>query len=138
LDWNDFLDPVKSESHGKYNTVIACDCAYLHTHTEALSKTLSGLLHDDLSSKIHLVGPYNRSAMHEVIRYLQDSLQLDVLIEMIEMNRYRLKPVHNHCRESKVPSVDECAYASKSNVKFLHVTASHKTEKRVECLQDID
>jgi predicted nicotinamide N-methyase len=144
LDWNDFVNPKADgmSNHKTYHTVIACDCAYLHTEIEALSKTVKGLMREDASAKIHLFGPYNRSAFHEVIKYLQEQLDLDVCLEWVEMNRYRLKPgsrEKNHDQSST--SMDECAYASKSIVKFLHVTASHKTNeshKPNESLADID
>jgi hypothetical protein len=146
LDWNDFVNPKADgkSKHKTYHTVIACDCAYLHTETEALSKTVKGLMRKEASAKIHLFGPYNRSAFHEVIKYLQEQLDLDVCLEWIEMNRYRLKPgsrEKNHDWGQSSTSMDECAYASKSIVKFLHVIATHKTNdshKHNESLADID
>jgi hypothetical protein len=146
LDWNDFMDPKTDgmSNHKTYHTVIACDCAYRHTEIEALSRTVKGLLREDASAKIHLFGPYNRSAFHEVIQYLQEQLDLDLFVEWVEMNRYRLKPgsrEKNHDWGQSSTSMDECAYASKSIVKFLHVTASRKTDKshkHNESLADID
>jgi hypothetical protein len=146
LDWDDFVNPKTdgTSNHKTYHTVIACDCAYLHTEIEALSRTVKGLLKGDASAKIHVFGPYNRSALHAVIKYLQEELDLDVSIEWIEMNRYRLKPGSREKRHDwgqSSTSMEDCAYASKSTVKFLHVTASHKTEKshkRNESLADID
>jgi hypothetical protein len=146
LDWDDFVNPKTdgTNKHKTYHTVIACDCAYLHTEIEALSRTVKGLLSEDTSAKIHVFGPYNRSALHAVIKYLQEELDLDVFVEWIEMNRYRLKPgsrQKNHDWGQSSTSMEECAYASNSIVKFLHVTASHKTNeshKPKESLADID
>jgi hypothetical protein len=146
LDWDDFVKPKTDgmSNHKTYHTVIACDCAYLHTEIEALSRTVKGLLREDASGKIHVFGPYNRSALHAVIKYLQEELDLDVFVEWIEMNRYRLKPgsrEKKHDWGQSSTSMDDCAYASKSIVKFLHVTASHKTNeshKPNESLADID
>jgi hypothetical protein len=149
LDWGDFVNPgidtKETGSHKAYHTVIACDCAYLHTDIEALSRTLKGLLKEDASARIHLFAPYNRSALPLVIQYLQEQLDLDVFLEWVEMKRFRLKPGSrenkNHERGQSSTSMDECAYASKSIVKFLHVTAAHrinKSRKDDEPLADID
>jgi predicted nicotinamide N-methyase len=146
LDWDEFVNPKMDGNHKTYHTVIACDCAYLHTEIQALSRTVKGLLREDASAKIHLFGPYNRSALHAVIKYLQEQLDLDVCVEWVEMDRYRLKPGSREKNpdlgQYTSTSMDECAYASKSIVKFLHVTASHKTNKSHkhddESLADID
>jgi hypothetical protein len=120
LDWDDYVNPKADGKNNKktYHTVIACDCAYLHTEIEALSRTVKGLLREDISAKIHVFGPYNRSALHAVIKYLQEELDLDVSIEWIEMNRYRLKPGSREKNEwgQSSASMEECAYASKSIV----------------------
>ena len=146
LDWDDFVNPRTdgTSNHKTYHTVIACDCAYLHTEIEALSRTVKGLLREGVSAKIHVFGPYNRSALHAVIEYLQEELDLDVCVEWIEMNRYRLKPgsrERKHDLGQSSASIEECAYASKSIVKFLHVTACHKTNESHrpnDSLADID
>lgn len=136
IDWGEFIDSTtKGRDHQTYNTVVACDCAYLHTHVEVLSRTVQALLSkNESSAKIHMFGPYNRSALHEVIRYLQDELDMSVCLEWVEMERYRLKPgshddASNATWNHSQVSVEQCAYASKGTVKFLHVTAAYKTEQ---------
>ena len=127
LDWNDFVSLDEKAHQKRYDTVIACDCAYLHNHVSVLSRTLQGLLKKENGKHpprptIHLFGPYNRSALHEVIRYLSDELGMHVMLESVEMSRFRLKPFqHSQRKMLQTVKLDECAFASKASAKFLHV-----------------
>lgn len=130
LDWNDFLCEDTSSNFQSYDTVIACDCAYLYTSIEALGKTLHGLLNkSNPSARVHMFGPYNRSAFHEVIRYLKDELNMEVVLDWIDMSRYRLKPGKRDASPlNDYVRMDDCVYASNAKARFLHVRAYLKTE----------
>jgi predicted nicotinamide N-methyase len=125
LDWNAFLlgEETTAATRRRYDTVIACDCAYIHKDAEPFCRTLHGLLAAETpTATIHLFGPYNRSALYEVIRYLGDELDMHVVMEWIEMTRYRLKA-------GRRQSQDDGVFCSKSRPKFLHVRASLKPER---------
>jgi len=147
LDWGDFVSSNSGKRrHQTYDTVIACDCAYLHRDVETLSRTVKELLSEKTSSKIHLFGPYNRSALLEVIQFLKDQLNMDVNIEWLELNRHRLKPssrsMSHHWSDTQMTGLDDSAYASQGIVKFLHVTVTHKSKQAgagpEESLAEID
>jgi hypothetical protein len=136
LDWIDFSTGQASPIM-LYDTVIACDCAYQKGHDSVLCETVLRLLRKDRPSTshpamIHLFGPYNRSALYEVIRFLNnDELGLNVDVGEIQLNRFRLGPdLGNLCfRKSKLShavGIDGCSVASQSNPKFLHVRVSRK------------
>jgi len=177
LDWNQVLRNVQCQDHGsqsttsstnKYNTVLACDCAYRSRDVPGLTGTLKALLislpeqqqesnSPTLQNQIHLFGPYNRSTYHEVIECLEQDDSLEVQIECIDMNRYRLeagKPSTSKNTDSVVDSMfyqhqrqhhygydpyndnrsninleEELQHASRSCTKFLHVSASFKSAK---------
>jgi len=140
LNWDDFSNPARSAVgscyHERYNTVIGCDCAYKIDDVASLSHALKALVHEDPDSKIHLFGPHNRSAYQEVIRYMTEKLDMDVKLELIEVNRFRLKPgttsqyfswhLHAMRQRGRYATASECSYASKAVATFIHVTASHR------------
>ena len=151
LDWNDFVEAGATSPHYRqYDTVIACDCAYLHTDIEVLCKTVLGLLREDNArtsppATIQLFGPCNRSALHEVIRWLNnDNLGMDVVLETIDMSRFRLKPARRDLdlvcskRSWQEVAVNDCAFASNAKATFLHVRVSKKKPKTTTPLSDID
>ncbi|CAB9509545.1 expressed unknown protein [Seminavis robusta] len=171
LDWNDVLhastnhnNDASTRPEKKYNTVIACDCAYRRQDVASLKATLKSLLHRDPdkegqpqsdSNCIHLFGPYNRSAYHQVIEMMKQDDELEVHVEWMQLSRYRLSARH-HTNEtpassSKAPypglmdqwfhhgenpshelqPLDEALKdSSKSSTKFLHVTAQFKSNDR--------
>jgi hypothetical protein len=136
IDWYDFVDERDSKArmtreHQRYDTVLASDCAYLYPDIFALSRALVSLCKKD--GTIHVFGPYNRGALHELVLQLRDVLHMNVVLDFIEMSRYRLKPpkydyatfpdashLRHYCR-----SLDECTFASKNVAKFMHVIATH-------------
>ena len=132
LDWNDCMDERKSSA--TFDTVLASDCAYLYPDVVALSQAMA-LLCRDAQSRIHVFGPYNRGALHELVIRLRDELNMNVTLDWIVMRRGRLKPVqglthssfqdlasiHHYCRTQ-----NECSFASRKKAKFLHITAWHK------------
>jgi Lysine methyltransferase len=169
LDWGDVLkdkrQPDNARCHETYNTVIGCDCAYRTQGNFALKETLKSLLrredhrnnlmesNRDKNSCIHLFGPYNRAAYHELIDIMErDEQDLQVHVEWMELTRYRLaagKPDSMPTTKQDAPSgihfpftsqshqcrprgydllqrEDELKHASKSATKFLHVVATHK------------
>ena len=115
LDWHannhDFVN--------KYDTVIACDCAYLYPDIKALAATLKKVLRtDNPDSKIHVFGPYNRGGLQELLKVLHsDDNGLKVETELMDLDKYRLD--HNSNFEST-----DCTFSRKSASKFLHITCS--------------
>lgn len=113
VDWNDALlhgQPCSndtSDQHQKYNTVLACDCAYRKGDVPALAATLKSMLllptneneNSESDNKMHLFGPYNRGAYLSLIEFLEQDESLDVQSEWVELNRYRLA-VHDDDHQS--------------------------------------
>jgi hypothetical protein len=110
LDWCDVWKKKQQQRHTphqSYHTVIACDCAYRTQDVLALKETLKALLHrdedqpkhldrnTDRNSSIHLFGPYNRAAYHELIDIMERDEELQVQIEWMELCRYRLLAAGN-------------------------------------------
>jgi predicted nicotinamide N-methyase len=136
LNWYDFMNTKEKDSSKKYDTVLASDCAYLYPDVVALSSTMASLCRKDQQSRIHVFGPYNRGALHELTIQLRDEFDMNVIVSWLEMSRYRLKPhadltnsnfsnvayIHSYCA-----SEEECPYASRKTAQFLHITAWHKT-----------
>jgi predicted nicotinamide N-methyase len=142
LDWYDFArqgEASKQHLH-KYDTVIACDCAYLYPDVVALSTAMEALLKRGEQSKIHLFGPYNRGALHELVRQLKEEKGLELTMEVFDMQRYRLKPLEgwDHSKYSDnseklseyMRHEDESQFAAKYNARFLHVIASLPEAKK--------
>jgi predicted nicotinamide N-methyase len=136
LDWHDFVrqgEASKQHLH-KYDTVIACDCAYLYPDIIALSTAMDALLKRGQQSKIHIFGPYNRGALQELVRQLKEEKGLELTMEVFDMQRYRLKPLEgwDHSRYSDnsdklleyMRHEDESQFAAKYNARFMHVIAS--------------
>ena len=120
LDWYD-VDFHRT----KYDTVLASDVAYLYPDIVALTRCMAGMLKRSKHAKIHMFGPYNRGALHDAVLQLRDEIGLNVQVDSIEMNRYRLKCSENI---SIAKLEEECTYASKGVAKFIHVTACHPNE----------
>jgi Lysine methyltransferase len=141
LDWNDFLEPSGTSVSKKYHTVIANDCAYRYSDVEGICHAVKGLLHEDLSSRIHIFGPYNRAVLHEVIRCLRNDMRMHVATDMIEMNRYRLRPgFDENLRSWQQVDIEQCVITAKSNSTVLHVTVSNAVldKQRESDLSNID
>jgi hypothetical protein len=125
LEWHEY--PGKYNSmRASFDTVVGCDCAYRYKDIDALSETMSDLLAP--GGTIHFFAPYNRSTLYDLIRVLKDGLGLNVLLDWIDLNRYRLKPGCRSKLPSEAISFDDCLYASKATAKILHIIASKKTE----------
>jgi hypothetical protein len=149
LNWYDIMNKKKMDFSNKYETVLASDCAYLYPDVVALSSTMASLCQTDQQSRIHVFGPYNRGALHELIIQLRDEFDMNVIVDWVEMGRYRLKPhvdltnsiisnvgnIHSYCASEEA----KCPYASRKTAKFLHITAWHKTpgDERTEANQSI-
>lgn len=107
LDWNDIVqansnlnDLDDAPSTNCYQTVLACDCAYRTQDVSGLAQTLKALLSKQDNNNgnsscnknlIHLFGPYNRAAYHEVIQWMENDPELDVQVDWIELQRFRLQ-----------------------------------------------
>lgn len=138
LDWYDILQRTrKSLKHSEqYDTVIACDCAYDYTDIAALIGTLKGLLRKKKTSKAHIFGPTSRGGLRKLISELKQDPSLQVDVECIEMERYRLDPPHTKegvqslddvrtiVSSSSISNDNESQLHSKFNSEFLHVTCS--------------
>lgn len=118
LDWYDYLENCESpkEDVGRYDTIIASDCAYLHSQVYPLSETIYKLLGRDNFQKLHMFAPSNRAVVYDLIDELKDSKDMRVEIEEIEMTKLRIKN-EKHNQSHSYPDVS----------KFLHITARHKT-----------
>jgi predicted nicotinamide N-methyase len=161
LDWYDFLRRTgKSLDHAeKYDTVIACDCAYRYPDIVALISTMKGLLKRKKTSKVHIFGPINRGGMLRLISKLRQDGSLDVREEYIDMARYRLEApssidndtindnLQSHHHVDPLQDVmsssyrdQTCNFYNRYDSKFLHVTCSLRfdTPKAKESLTDID
>lgn len=125
LNWHDFPDKFKSMC-GCFNTVVGCDCAYRYKDIDVLGETMLGLLAP--GGTIHFFAPCNRSSLYDLIRVLKDVLGLNVSLDCIVMNRYRLKPGHRGKSPPEEISVDDCLFASKATAKILHIVASRMAE----------
>ena len=141
LDWYDILKRRKgsSEHAEKYDTVIACDCAYDYTDIGALVGTLKGLLRKKKTSKAHIFGPTSRGGLHTLLSELRKEQCFIVHVECIEMTRYRLDPPRTNdslrslddfqkiLLSSSLSLFDENdnpEFHSKFDSEFLHVTCS--------------
>lgn len=125
LDWYDFLHPAKDSNDllHKFDTVVACDCAYLYPDIQALYQAMLSVLKKDEDSRIHLFGPYNRGAIAKLMELLHlEVSQAIVSTDMVDMERFRLKPPTGMGDLSIGKT--ECCVASKSGAKFLHSTIS--------------
>jgi len=147
LDWYDFLsqkETVGSLEHTeRYDTVIACDCAYLYPDIVALVRTMKGLLKRKKTSKVHIFGPSNRGGLHQLISNLREEELFDVREEYIDMARYRLdvpnidcgSPSRDHLQEiishSHRNEILECF--NRYDSKFLHITCSIRFDDGVKC-----
>ena len=119
LQW----EQAKNEQE-KYDSIIACDVAYLYTQVAPLTNAIAALMHNQ--SVAHLFGPYNRGALQEVCRVLSDDKGLRVDLEFIELDRYRLKPASQSKSISGKTdggiTEHRNSYESKSEATFLHAT----------------
>ena len=130
LDWFDFLGNGGESYAHQYDTVIASDCAYLHSHIDPLSETISKLLGYGNGQKLHMFAPYNRGVLCELIKELRDAKNMHVHIEDIEMSKFRVKQ-GEHCVSrlkskywlDKLKSSQDMTRVVST---FLHVTAWHK------------
>lgn len=131
LDWYDFLlsNCERPSFVQKYDTIIACDCAYRHRDIAALASTMKSLLRDE-RSQIHVFGPSNRSGLDELLTLLRTEHQLSVTFEILKMERYRLRPMPNgdiSCA-GRFADIDmEWPYATSSVSCFLHIVCSLAT-----------
>ena len=130
LDWYEFLPDAfeKSENTQKFDTIIACDCAYRHRDIEALASTMRSLLRDE-NSEIHIFGPSNRSGLDELLQQLQKMNGLSVVTESLEMERYRLVPSKDLRYQGRPPSdpdKSEYPYMASYTSRFLHIVCSSK------------
>jgi predicted nicotinamide N-methyase len=141
LDWYDVAKSSDS-SIDKYDTVIACDCAYRYEDNPALCQALTALLSKKDSSQIHMFGPYNRAALQGCVQYLTDDLGLEVYLEWIDVQRSRLKgkSTKKRLRPWNNTSEEQETFlkASSSSVKVLHVTAVRRRQLKKMSLDDLD
>lgn len=91
LDWYDFLDDANNHDSWKegFDTVIACDCAYLYPDIAALTKTLKAVLRRTGSSRCIVWGPSHRGGLQSLLQLLRE-LCYHVDVREIDMKRYRL------------------------------------------------
>lgn len=127
LDWHDHSDndPSCGTQSTTYDVVLASDCAYRYQDVAALCGTLTRTLKKEKGGTMHLFGIYNRGALWEVVDYLRNRLHLDVTTEMVDLQRYRLRPESSSLSSHLLQDTDNIV-DSKSVQPFLHVTACFK------------
>jgi hypothetical protein len=144
LDWYDFLsknfDPP-TMGYRKYDTVIACDCAYRSPDLEALASTIKSLLRNR-HSQAHIFGPSNRTGLEQLLSLLRDDHELRVTVENLEIERFRLAP-NNGIHSISKDAIVECPYTTSHASSFLHIICSPKSSggdsvSRKKDLSDID
>lgn len=139
LDWYEFLGDSQTTSTNdaslqdadRYDTIIASDCAYLHSQIAPLSETISKLLGNKRGGEtLHMFAPYNRAVVHELLEELHHKKEMHVHVEDIEMSKYRIRQGGGIRGKGqfwndgpKEALRDMTCGASK----FLHITAWHKT-----------
>lgn len=131
LDWYDFLNMTGNAPDfvGRYDTVLACDCAYRYQDMPALVRTMVQLLRKEpdeglppltkTAAKIHVFGPSNRGGLMKLIEELRKVDILTVHLESIDMAKSRLDP------QEKDISIKAL---SKYEYEFLHVECSLRPE----------
>lgn len=147
LNWNDFLNTLETTKEiGQYDTVIASDVAYSSSSIEPLSCTMTNLLRPGRGGlqKIHLFGPNNRAVLHDLIDELKENKNFETTVEIIQMERFRLKAEHCSTGNGKDNRLDD-KYLSKKMVEFAHVIVSHgqsinesKEARETKSLIDLD
>jgi hypothetical protein len=138
LDWNELANAKHPET---YDTVLACDCVYRFDDIPILAQAMTNLLDETPWAKIHLFSPLNRAPLQDMMVFMK-KLNLQVSVETVEINRYRLKPGARNGwwhQARHDPSLEECSYASKAVATFLHITATHNlTIDHHAPLSDVD
>jgi hypothetical protein len=146
IDWYDFVRGTGTSTAyaGKFDTVIACDCAYLYPDIVALCSAMKGLLKNEETSRIHVFGPSNRGGLHKLISELKGDNSIDATVEEIEMARYRLQPMETDSSVS-VNALDAasqqayrdevCDFFRKNKAHFLHVTCSLRLNSPITCVE---
>lgn len=145
IDWHDFVrqSGCSTSQTERYDTVLACDCAYLYQDIKALVSTMRALPRKRPTSKIHAFGPINRGGMIQLLDELRGDPFMDVDVEVIGMVRHR---VETPSRSGKASTSDQdpleavsqyvaadaaCNSLSKDESKFLHVTCTlHSSPKK--------
>jgi hypothetical protein len=133
LDWYDFhrKSTKVSQYCGRYDTIIACDCACMYPDIEALTQTMISLIRRNPRSRIHIFGPHDRGGLHELVRQLR-SQDLKLEIHPIDMQRYRLMPTG----EREVNETSQ-VYGSRHGIQyhsFPFATKSYSTFLHVTCM----
>jgi predicted nicotinamide N-methyase len=125
LDWYDFLSQQSERSMlvcQKYDTVIACDCAYRHRDIEALACTIASLLRNQ-HSQAHIFAPSNRIGLEQLLGLLRVEHEMRVTVESLEMERFRLAPIEETTTND---TILQCPYATSHASSFLHIICSPK------------
>jgi predicted nicotinamide N-methyase len=146
LDWHD-IDRQSGDSIAhteRYDTILACDCAYLYPDIKALVSTMMALPRKRDTSRIHAFGPINRGGMIQLLQELRDEPGVDVEVEIIDMVRHRLElpsrlgkanTTELNADPIEVLSLFAAADKSsrsviKSEAKFLHVTCTLRSSQQ--------
>lgn len=143
LDWHDFArQSGNSLAHKeRYDTVLACDCAYLYPDIQALVSTMMTLPRRRPTSRIHAFGPINRGGLIRLIQELRLEPTIDVEVEVIDMVRHRLE-IPSGLGKAGITDINidpievVSSYAAsdkasssiiKHESKFLHVTCTFRS-----------
>ena len=129
LDWYDFLSHQQQSERSmlvfrKYDTVIACDCAYHPRDIEALACTIPSLLRDQ-HSQAHIFAPSNRIGLEQLLGLLRVEHDMTVTVESLEMERFRLAPIERNLPTTN-DTILQCPYVTSHTSSFLHIICSPK------------
>jgi hypothetical protein len=145
LDWYDFLSHQQQSERSmmmcrKYDTVIACDCAYHPRDIEALACTIPSLLRNQ-HSQAHIFAPSNRIGLEQLLGLLRVEHDMIVTVESLEMERFRLAPIERNLPTTN-DTILQCPYATSHASSFLHIICSRKINgghsKLSKDISDID
>lgn len=134
LNWHDFLTANgQAWSHAeKYDTVLACDCAYLYPDILALATTIKRLLRKNADARCYIFGPNNRGGLHQLIRKLREDGSYQVEIREMSMARYRLgASIHQGNMDDQTSSDDLLGASSEEGRKQRQSDFHSKTESTI-------
>ena len=140
LDWFDYVGKYefRKEEPKQFDTIIASDCAYLHSQINPLSETITKLLGKE--SKLHMFAPANRSVVYDLTDELRETKQMNVHVEDIEISKNRIK-ADKVTSFSDLESHEECRTS-----RFIHITAWYadsfdqgtNCDKKKDSMHDLD
>lgn len=145
LDWHNFC----LSEFENFDDILVSDCIYLYPDVVPLAQTIASLCKSGQPAKYgrrpraHIFAPYNRCALGEMVQILRDVHDMDILLDLISLERFRLKPIRqgitgldkevlhhafdpSQCNGEDIEREEECSYESKCTSSFLYVQIARK------------